>query len=123
MIVELICHRMGWSSIWYANPGPYGLTALLKNKFELAWPGRWHVGVWTGPQNDLICVKHCQTNPEAEKYLSPSGPTATLACLGALWKAWRLGVGPKTLAEAFGEAAERSSKSLTHPELVKREAA
>jgi hypothetical protein len=52
----------------------------------------WMVGVWTGEQGDLICVKRCETNAEAEKYLSPGAPTFTLACLASLRKAWRLGV-------------------------------
>lgn len=33
----------------------------------------WFAGVWTGPQHDLICVKHCDTNEEAEIWLSPEG--------------------------------------------------
>jgi len=28
-------------------------------------------GYWTGEQKDLLCVKECKTNEEAEKYLSP----------------------------------------------------
>lgn len=28
-------------------------------------------GFWTGEQNDLLCVKCCKTNEEAEEYLSP----------------------------------------------------
>lgn len=43
--------------------------------------GDWHggkvvpyvygFGYWTGEQGDLLCVKECKTNKEAEKYLSP----------------------------------------------------
>ena len=28
-------------------------------------------GCWTGEQGDLLCVKKCSTNQEAEKFLSP----------------------------------------------------
>jgi len=56
-------HKHNWCDIWYACPSPSGIDT----------PDRWCVGVWTGPQNDLICVKHCKTNEEAEKWLSPGG--------------------------------------------------
>ncbi len=71
MIVEAILHRSGWQHIWYAHPGNFGFRALVRGRFGLLWPGRWMVGVWTGPQNDLLCVRHCRSNHEAEKYLSP----------------------------------------------------
>lgn len=113
MIVEIICHRMGWTDIWYAHPGPWGLYRLITS-FHLFWPGSWHAGVWTGPQNDLICVRRCSTNDEAEKYLSPPAPTALLACLRALWRAWRLGVKRKTMDELLENATRVFQKDLVH---------
>ncbi len=33
---------------------------------------KWGYGYWTGPQNDLLCIKpDIDSNEEAEKYLSP----------------------------------------------------
>ena len=88
MILEIVMHRMGWTDAWYAHCGPFDLGWFR----EVCLRGRWSVGVWTGPQHDLLCIKRCATNAEAELYLSPGAPTATLACLAALAKARRLGV-------------------------------
>ena len=88
MLTEYILQRMGWDSIWYAHPGPGGLRRLWR--MRVFWPGRFHVGVWTGPQLDLLCIERCDTNEEAERALSPSGPTVLLATLAALWKAYWL---------------------------------
>ena len=102
MIAEAIMHRMGWGDAWYAHPGPglwplwWGATSIHHYACDrLVWhaPGRWMVGVWTGPQRDLLCLKVCETNAEANKYLSPGAPTFTMACLAALCKAWLLGIG------------------------------
>lgn len=71
--------RYAWDAIWYANP--FSATqswyhdlpdeeAPLNDK-----KGRWHCGVWTGPQNDLLCLIKCDTNEEGEKWLSPPGDT------------------------------------------------
>lgn len=59
---EATMHARDWTAIWYAHPGP--LTP------EEAGP-RWHAGVWTGAEGDLLCVKRCETNEEAERYRSP----------------------------------------------------
>jgi len=59
---ELLMHEARFSDIWYAYPGPGP-----ENRFG----ERWHAGVWTGPQHDLICVKRCKTNEEANRWLSP----------------------------------------------------
>jgi len=106
MITEIICHWMHWDSVWYASPGPFWcwpprqawqwfqMAALgiryrtLDGRVRWGTPGRWHVGTWTGPQHDLLCLKKCATNAEAEKFLSPGGPTILLAALVALIKAW-----------------------------------
>lgn len=93
MLAEIIMHRMGWGEVWYADPGPISLRRLIANPWMI-WPGGFHVGVWTGPQNDLLCVKHCATNAEAERFLSPAAPTILAACLAALWKARSHGIRP-----------------------------
>ncbi len=56
-------HVNGFTDLWYAHPGSGNFN----------WPERWHVGHWTGPDNDLICLKLCATGEEAEKWLSPGG--------------------------------------------------
>lgn len=69
----------GFDSLWYAHPGPEGRD----------WPKRWHAGVWTGPDNDLLCTKHYSTSKEAEANLSPGGDTPMEALLAALLEACR----------------------------------
>jgi len=76
VISELLIHIMGCDAVWYANPG------TLKNMIK--WDGRWHVGFWTGPQLDLVCIKKCKTNEEADRYLSPGGRTILSATLKTL---------------------------------------
>lgn len=64
MIAEKLMKRYGWNDIWSPTAGdPYDP------------PSRFFVGIWTGPDNDLICLKHCKTAKEAEEYLSPAGIT------------------------------------------------
>ena len=68
-------HDVGFTDLWYAHPG----SALVR-------ADRWHAGIWTGPQQDLICVKKCETNEEAEEWLSPgaAGPLAAIKAATAL---------------------------------------
>jgi hypothetical protein len=96
MLAELICHVMEWTDVWYAHPGPgthafwWGATKVRSHACDrVVWntPGRWMVGVWTGPEMDLICLKRCETNKEANQWLSPNAPTVVLATLAALGKA------------------------------------
>jgi len=47
---------------------------------------RWVCGVWTGPQRDLVCLKHCETNEEANEWLSPGGWTPEHAVRQAVAK-------------------------------------
>lgn len=56
-------HDNNFSSIVYFHPG----------KEHKDWKGRWVVGVLTGVDNDLICVKMCNTRGDEEKLLSPAG--------------------------------------------------
>ncbi len=81
MILEWIMHRMEWSAAWYAHPGPRGWPALGP---------RWHVGAWTGPDHDLVCVIRAETKEVAEAALSPPGWTALHAALRSWWKLRRL---------------------------------
>lgn len=103
MLSEVIMHRMGWTHAWYAHPGPLSLRWTR----EVLVRGRWMVGVWTGAHNDLLCVKQCTTDAEAETYLSPAAPTVLLACLAALWKSHRLGLSGRLFAgvRRLGESA------------------
>jgi len=84
MLAEWLIHRIGWTDSWYAHPGPHLARSLL------TWGEngrRWHVGYWTGPDHDLICVRHEDTKAGAEEALSPGGYTllhATLLSAGKL---------------------------------------
>ena len=78
MITEYMMHRFGWADICYFGPRTFFQS--------LKWGERWHIGVWTGPQNDLLCLKPCKTNEECEIWLSPGGTTIKLAMIGAISK-------------------------------------
>jgi hypothetical protein len=61
-------HDAGFDAIWYASGWPswsYGHKGLR----------RFFAGTWTGPQLDLICVKECDTNEVANRWMSPEGKT------------------------------------------------
>ena len=85
MIVEWIMNRMYWQDVWFLG---YNHPAASWRKFTRRDSA--YVGVWTGPQNDLICVRHCETNEEAERYLSPGGYTILHAALKSWLKRKRL---------------------------------
>jgi hypothetical protein len=53
-------HANGWQDIWCPNP-----PAIVGYC--------WILGVWTGPQHDLLCLKKCVSNKEANEWLSPEG--------------------------------------------------
>jgi hypothetical protein len=78
MIAEMIMSHYAWE-VWMPNTGqrrpPWALFA-----------DGFHVGTWTGPDGDLLCVRKCETAEEAERWLSPPAPTILLACLRALWR-------------------------------------
>lgn len=76
----------GWE-VW--SPG-VATPAPLPDWLEpLPWWQSWRaiscgsflVGRWTGANGDLLCVKACETNKEAERWLSPPGYTILDACL------------------------------------------
>lgn len=83
MITEFIMHRMEWTDVWYAHPGPNSLRRLC---YWRRFVNRWHVGVLTGWENDLICIKWCTSNEKAELCLSPGSSTILTACLRSLIK-------------------------------------
>lgn len=82
MLAEYLMHRYGWDAVWYADTHSF-LTTLL-------WGDRFHVGVWSGPDKDLLCLKRCETREEAERWLSPGGVTIGVALLKAMLKYRRL---------------------------------
>lgn len=72
MLSEWLMHLAGFDAIWYAHPGNY----------HPGWSGCWFSGIWSGPQNDLVCVRRCATNLAANGSLSPGAHTI----LGAVTK-------------------------------------
>jgi hypothetical protein len=70
--------KYGWSDIYYANP------FLPNDDPQCDEPNRWHVGVRTGPGNNVICVKQCTTEEEANKYRSPAGNSINEALTKAI---------------------------------------
>ena len=71
----------GFTNIWYSNPWPIGTVPTHDT------PGqRWFIGVWTGPDRDLLCLKKCETIAEAEIWLSPAGWDIRHALEGAIKK-------------------------------------
>ena len=79
MIVEKLMHHFNWTDVWYAHPGPF------------KYPDRFHVGVWAGVDLDLLCVKDCKTNEEAEEWLSPGANSIFMAAIKAALKVIKKG--------------------------------
>jgi len=77
LLVETLMHVAGWDAVWYAHPG--SVRIAVKDP-------RWHVGVWAGPDNDLICVWPAATKERAKLMLSPGGRTITSAAVRAFVK-------------------------------------
>lgn len=72
--------KYGWVDIHYSNPFLPGEIPPVD------LPNRWSIGVRTGPNNDFICVRHCNTIDDVKKYESPRGSSIK----EAIWKAIRL---------------------------------
>ncbi len=88
MLAELIMAKYGWGDVSGTsignpdNPAPgNGGRHRPLNAFKVRG---FLVGMWTGPDHDLLCVKNCSTNEEAERYLSPPGRTILSATLRGL---------------------------------------
>lgn len=67
--------KYGWADIHYSNPFLPGETPIVD------LPNRWSIGVRTGPNNEYICVRHCNTLDEVKKYESPRGNSVKEAML------------------------------------------
>jgi hypothetical protein len=80
-------HDLGWTEIWYANPG----GSYHNERFG----PRFHAGVMTGQDYDLVCLKHCTSKEDAERWLSPEGWTPVEAVLLAIEKFEHLSKGKK----------------------------
>jgi hypothetical protein len=84
-------HEAHFTDIWYAHPGRHPYEDYQPGGAREHFGPRWHAGVFTGPQHDLICVRSCATNDEAERYLSPGGWSPEEAVRLALHKLATLG--------------------------------
>jgi hypothetical protein len=83
VLVEWIMDHFGWRDIWF-------LGANRPKRYRRWWQFTSHdccfVGVWTGPDADLICVRDCETAIEAEQCLAPGGRTITHATIRSILK-------------------------------------
>ena len=82
LTVEQVMHHMGWTEVWYAHPGLGAFT------------NRWHVGVQSGKDSDLICIVDTDRDDIAELFLSPGADTireAVLKNLATACMAWASG--------------------------------
>ena len=102
MLIEYLMHSFGWDAVWCPDS-----TSFLYN---LLSGDRYIVGVWTGPDKDLLCLKRCETTEEAEWWLSPGGPTIGIALLRAVLKHRRL-----------TRAAMKSASSSVRPRTPSRQ--
>lgn len=76
MLTEWLMERYGWRDIWFL-----GSNGLRRGPFRFIGREVCFVGVWTGPDRDLLCVKECATQEEAEQWLSPAGRTIAHATI------------------------------------------
>jgi len=79
--------RYGWDAVWFL--GSNGRKGKYARPLNFLRRDACLVGTWTGPDNDLLCVRRCRTAEDAEKYLSPAGWTITDAAIRAWWKLHR----------------------------------
>lgn len=109
MLLEALMARHGWSDLAWTGPVP--LRWYIKRP-------RWFVGVWTGPQHDLICVRHASTNEEAEALLSPAGWTPLHAALLAAKKSRHVNVrcGRAARSGCSGVRPPRTGRAATSSE-------
>lgn len=87
MLAEFLMAVFGWNEIWCVSIGnpenpPPGRSRHDPLQF-LKTPG-FRVGVWTGPDGDMFCVRRCSSATVAESYRSPPGRTVLLAVAKAV---------------------------------------
>ena len=58
----------GFNAIQFCNG--YAIGTLLADYVD---GKRWRVGVWTGPDRNIMALKHCETEEEALAWESPLG--------------------------------------------------
>ena len=85
MLAEWFMERYGWDAVWFI-----GSNGLKHGPFKFMGTDTCYVGVWTGPDSDLLCVRECSTREEAERCLAPSGWTITHAAVRSWVKFMRL---------------------------------
>ena len=73
--------RHGWRDVWFL-----GSNRPHPRWWQFIGPKACAVGIWTGPELDLICVCECRNREEAERCLSPFGWTITHAAFRAWLK-------------------------------------
>ncbi len=87
MIAELIMATYGWTAVWAPGVGnPENPVSAEKGHRPLHTfkSCGFLVGVWTGPDKDLLCVRRTDWMPDAERYKSPHGRTILDAVLRGL---------------------------------------
>ena len=89
--------RYGWDSIWDLSPlDTSGPIAVREGRAK----PKVGIGVWTGPQGDLLCLKSCVTNAEADLWLSPMRETHEQALKASVMQYTKLKrLMPKTACE------------------------
>lgn len=86
MIAEVLMALFGWDEIWAPGVGdPENPAPGSKNRVvELFQVRAFMVGVWTGPDGDMLCVRRCSWQCDAERYASPPGRTILDAALRSM---------------------------------------
>jgi len=72
VLAEWLMERYGWRDVWYLGSNR---PERYRHWWNFIGPSACYVGVWTGPELDLLCVRRCTTRGEAEENLSPPGWT------------------------------------------------
>jgi hypothetical protein len=89
MLLRWLMNRYGWDTVWAPGMGDVSFQRRW-----LAWDS-YRVGIWTGPDMDMLCTKWCATDRDAERWLSPGGPTMLLAAMCAVAKHYRTKMRPR----------------------------
>lgn len=87
MLAEWLMERYRWRDIWYLGSNR---PVRYRHWWNFIGPSACYVGIWTGPDLDLICLRKCATAEEAEEWLSPPGWTIAHAAIRAWLKLIRV---------------------------------